>query len=110
MILTGKTKKDFEEWTNTNYSFLKLEVKGSGIDILEYIENSNMLNALIIEFFDSVGITVDVIPVLNNPIKWMPNPFWIEKEISTDDSEYYETRTEATIEAIKKANEIYNAN
>lgn len=94
MILTGKAKEDFlKQYGNEEWE----------IDDI-------YLHALIIEFFDSVGITVDVMPILNNPIKWMPNPFWIEKEISTDDSECYKTRKEATIEAIKKANEIYNAN
>lgn len=106
MILTRKAKDDFLKWLQDNYELLIEDVGG-----FSYFWNAQTRvseYALIIEWFDSVGITVDVMPILDNPIKWVPNTFWIAKEISTDDSEYYETRQQATTEAIKKANEIYN--
>jgi hypothetical protein len=104
MILTRKAKKKFGIWhfeRNTP---------------LEEYQNLHLLsdackNALIVEFFDSVGITVDVIPILGNPIKWQPNTFWLKKELSMSDNEdfeYYNTRQEAQIKAIEYANEVLN--
>jgi hypothetical protein len=104
MILTGKAKKKFGIWhfeRNTpieeyeNFHFLSYTCK----------------NALIVEFFDSVGITVDVLPILGPPIKWQPNTFWLEKELSMSDNEkfeYYQSRLDAQEIAIKYANEILN--
>lgn len=70
------------------------------VDIFQY--------ALIIEWLDSVGITVDVMPILDEKVKFQPNTFWLEKEIITEEIEYFESRQEATTEAIKKAVELIN--
>tara|TARA_R110000782_G_scaffold130857_1_gene222566 strand:- start:1197 stop:1511 length:315 start_codon:yes stop_codon:yes gene_type:complete len=101
MKLTGKAKEDFGMWHFDRGTPIK--------EYKSFIELSDTcINAVIIEFFDSVGITIDVMPILNNHIKWMPNTFCIEKEITTEDAEYYETRNESIEKAIEKANEIYN--
>lgn len=81
MILTGKAKRDFINWIDKEH------------DLHYYnIQSDLWLNALIIEWFDSEGHIGDktIIQIL------------IECLIS------YRTITEATEEAIKKANEIYN--
>lgn len=100
MILTGKAKEYFlKQYGNEEWE----------IDDI-------YLHALIIEFFDSVGIYIE------------PNQKWdfsgwlsIVRNKSTNDVIYlnksmkdgyipFLLKSEAAIEAIKKANEIYNAN
>ena len=100
MILTDKCLEAFGVYI----------LKTHKIASWECFENLPKLlqNALIIEFFDSVNITVDVMPILNNPIKWQPNTLCLEKEICTEEIEYFDTRSEATEKAIEKANEIFN--
>ena len=91
MILTGKAKEDF----------IKTKI-GNEISLFE-----SMLpiysNALIIEWFDSVGIYVNAeLDYLH--IVWFPT---INNDWNFEEREF-ETRQEAIKEAIKKANEIYN--
>ena len=98
MKLTNKAKEDFEKW---------LEAKG-----LVYLYNWGVTttnNALIIEWFDSVGIEI------------FPHSGWsyatqkrdgIDVEIIHDEYRHLifdnQTRVEATEKGIEKANEIYN--
>ena len=91
MILTGKAKEDF----------IKTKI-GNEISLFE-----SMLpiynNALIIEWFDSVGIYVNAeLDYLH--IVWFPT---INNDWNFEEREFG-TRQEAIKEAIKKANEIYN--
>ena len=100
MILTGKAKEDFE-----NYVLNKNLGHDSEVLISVYNQET-LLNALIIEWFDSVGICIDrdcinmemVITDFKSINKEQfiidcgleePFPYWWKK-------------------AIKKANEIYN--
>ena len=95
MILTGKAKGDFVKWVYSEYDYKYEHLKD--------FYPLHLLDGLIIEWFDSVGIYVDV-------NKWSLS-FWRS-------SIYYpylkslgcgfSTRQEATTEAIIKANEIYN--
>ena len=91
MILNGKAKKDFKEFLYNKYDVL--------YKLKDY--HKTMLYAEIIEWFDSVGIiiTSDYFE-LNKGFysEILDNNFAIVKP----------TRQEALIEAIKKANEIYN--
>ena len=87
MILTGKCKEDF----------IKTKI-GNEINLFE-----SMLpiykNALLIDFFDSVGIYINIRRTNNEFISYITN----------DESSFYKKiRQEALSEAIKKANEIYN--
>ena len=87
MILTGKTKEDF----------IKTKI-GNEINLFE-----SMLpiykNALLIDFFDSVGIYINIRRTNNEFMSYITN----------DESSFYKKiRQEALSEAIKKANEIYN--
>lgn len=88
MILTGKAKEDFTKW-NGDRQF----------DMMLPFEYPVYLNALIIEWFDSVGIYVNAIGYNKHYFQPYCNRLLHEK---------YETRQEATIQAIIKANEIYN--
>ena len=91
MILTGKAKEDFKRWLDEEY------------DLHYYnIQSDLYLNALIIEWFDSVGYIIII--GHNSLIK----KFYYCIEKIFYDCGTQSTRQEATIEAIKKANELYN--
>ena len=98
MILTGKAKEDF----------IKTKI-GNEISLFE-----SMLpiysNALIIEWFDSVGIYIFI-----DSVKSYKERFW-RFHIAMNDLDrnireefYMDNRSEITYKAIKKANEIYNS-
>lgn len=97
MILTGKAKEDFINWKNKNY------------ENEYYCTFSSMpkqsQNALIIEWFDSVGIYISILTQENDRK---------ERRFTSDINEQEfiscKTRQQATEESIKKANEIYNKN
>ncbi|MDM1073673.1 hypothetical protein HX001_14380 [Empedobacter brevis] len=100
MILTAKAEEDYFDW---------LDNQGvNGIDISNWeFEKFNLLskvsqNALIIEWFDSVGIYVNVVRL--NSI-WNYS-FWFNH--NRYQGYDFKTRQEATEQAIIKANEIYN--
>ena len=103
MILTGKTKEDFLRYYGDEISHLE-EIE---YDFL--LESSIIRNALIIEWFDSIGIYIEVYRHNNRPTVQGFNSRIVRRI-----NGYYEcctavdTRKEATEEAIKKANEIYN--
>ena len=97
MVLTGKAKEDF----------IKTKI-GNEINLFE-----SMLpiykNALIIEWFDSVGIYIFI-----DNVKSYKERFW-RFHIAMNDLDrnireefYMDNRSEITYKAIKKANEIYN--
>ena len=96
MKLTGKAKEDFEKWIET------LEV-APYVVMLENIPIC-YLNALIIEWLDSVGIFIFI---------EFGYKFTIVNNESSIFDKYYihstnlETRQEATEKAIEKANEIF---
>lgn len=85
MILTGKAKEDFSyKYNMSNFN--------------EYSEV--LQNALIIEFFDSVGIYINTIRNIDSTIYC--------RILFLDQAFYGKTRQEAAEKAILKANEIYN--
>lgn len=96
MILTGKAKENFINFMCKTYPDIRWH---------EY-ENftHSMIYALIIDFFDSVGIYIET---------WEYQGFcWQVNSNLLDESPKYnealKTRPEAQTEAIKKANQIYN--
>ena len=106
MLLTNKAKEDFENYIlNENLrhdSEVLISVYNQETLFIDYKDvKKTLLNALIIEWFDSVGIyiTSDYLE-LNKGFfsEILDNNFAIVKP----------TRQEALTEAIKKANEIYN--
>ena len=107
MILTGKAKEDFENYVLNRKLGHDSEVLISVYNQESLFINYNnvketLLNALIIEWFDSVGIyiTSDYLELNKGFYSEILNEnFAIVKPI----------RQEALTEAIKKANEIYNS-
>ena len=91
-LLTGKCKSEF------------LKRYGN----LEYEIDEIYLNALIIDFFDSVGIYISINREISENSFWNFDFTYKENLNNTFFTDYYETRQQATEEAIKKANEIFN--
>lgn len=97
MILSGKCKEAFVEWS-----------KDKGIDVFyakDYSLNiaKTIHNAILIEFFDSVGIYIE--------IEYTNTDIGIVFDVSVNKEWVgctYETRQEAINAAIVKANEIFN--
>lgn len=94
MILTGKAKEDFNKWFRENKRYLRKSYLDDTCD-----------NALIIEWLDSVGIFYTIIHTrLCGTFRYGLD------YLSGIDWGYAEDRHEATTEAIKQANIIYNEN
>ena len=106
MILTGKTKEDFENYVlNKNLghdSEVLISVYNQETLFIDYKDvKKTLLNALIIEWFDSVGIyiTSDYFEL---------NKGFYSEILDSNFEIIKPTRQEALTEAIKKANEYYN--
>jgi len=110
MKLTGKCLDVFKEWTK-HKGLEKFYAKHYSLDI-----STAMYNAVLIDFFDSVGININ--PEIHDPINGIfnytvlcNNNFRTELGRMLRIGNYnYKTRTEATNVAIEKANEIFNLN
>lgn len=97
-MLNGKAKEEFEKWLKLNH--------GYDFTMTTYLKEV-MLNALIIEWFDSVGIII--IPRYNEISKeFMPQIRFNPISDNVDLKPFYPTRTESTTKAIEKAVEIFN--
>ena len=111
MILTRKTKEDFE-----NYVLNKNLGHDSEVLISVYNQESlfinynnvkeTLLNALIIEWFDSVGIYIEI--SFYDDCYWTYNIYSNKPVLEKEIANICNNRQEALAEAIKKANEIYN--
>lgn len=89
--LNGKCKEKFLEWLDEESTWFQTF-------------SDTHQNALIIEFFDSVGIIINIV---NQDLQR-----WFYYEIKTTERvqgfNLVRTRQEATIQAIKRANNLYN--
>ena len=103
VLISDKCKLDFEKWLE------KQEVspyKAMFYDVPKIVQVSYL-----IDFFDFIGITVDVMPRMNEEkIIFEPNTFCLKHEITTEDFIQFDQRIDAIISAIQKANVIYNEN
>lgn len=113
-MLTGKCKIDFEKWLENHIIFCTVD------DLLYwfYEQPSMMQYGVYLEFFDSVGIIIDIQPSMDydnftyigvdsfmvNVIKLMDAVLYDEEVVE------FKTRQEAREQAILKANKIYNSN
>jgi hypothetical protein len=88
VLITGKAERDFYKWLFEKHNLQPYN-----------IFNRIFTNALIIEWFDSVGIYINIIGY--SKTKW-------RVLVRSNYDEYFNSRQQATEEAIKKANEIYN--
>ena len=102
MILTGKTKEDFERWLHSNDVLIKEGIYDDTYltDVFDKLP-LNLQYASITEWFDSVGI------IITSDYFELNKGFY--SEILNENFEIIKpTHQEALTEAIKKANEIYN--
>ena len=101
VLISDTCKKDFENWLE------KQEVapyKSMFFDIPKIVQTSYL-----VDFFDEIGITVDIMPRMNEEkIVFEPNTFCLKHEITTEDFVQFKKRIDALISAIQKANMIYN--
>ena len=112
MVLTGKAKEDFETWLYSNDVLIKEGIYDDTYltDVFEELP-LNLRYASIIEWFDSVGIYisinyVDFYDELRNNTGF--ETYVTNKGLSVK-FRSVSSRQEATLQAIKKANEIYNS-
>jgi len=104
MKLTGKAKEDFEKWFKTikhnNLHVMNIDdVIGFGIlpDSMQY--------GVLVDWFDSVGIRIEI---LAEPYDFGIQIFKKDKKHPIYSVGSWETRPQARLKAIEKANEIYN--
>jgi hypothetical protein len=111
MELTGKCKQDFEKFLIK--IFPELGIIGTNWNEVVYewfmIQNSSMQYGVLVDFFDSVGIRIDLISV-GEPTMGGFNFFGHRFLINGFKANltYINTRPEARDAAIEKANELYN--
>lgn len=101
MKLTGKAKEEFKNYFDENYRY----------NWNYYKAKKTLLNALIIEWFDTVGISINLEPIIDFKQKCLyfrpsVNLIYIKELRGIS----FKIRNEATDKAIAKANEIYNKN
>lgn len=126
-MLTGRCKIEFNNWfEDFKEDALK---KAKPYFFIPYYENFiampfSMQYGVYVDFFDNVGIIVDVQPVLDYNDKCYTKIYSVISNVTELNHEYNEidgkseynrepsdhkTRQEAREQAIKKANDIYNS-
>ena len=119
MELTGKCKQDFEKWFIENDKGNPLKSWVSEDLGLIYLQSSwyhlpqSMQYGVYVDFFDSVGIRINVEPfeVLvadKEGFRYWWTMYRGSKILQSNLPLGHLTRQEARIKAIEKANEIYN--
>ena len=96
MILNGKAKDNFFQWWENKIKLDKFQYFKPREDVY--------LNALIIEWLDSVGIYINTTYEDYQSLNIRTWIVWINEYLLID----FKTRQEATKQAIIKANDIYN--
>ena len=96
--MKGKAKEDFEKWFN--HLPMSLDLCYSKVEFKHLTDS--MQWGVIVDFFDSVGITIQ--------IAFFDSDFNIFDVFINDilTSKEHKSRQEARTKAIEKANEIYN--
>ena len=108
MELTGKAKEAFEKWLD-NYSQKHHQKEWLDNDLYldEVYLPDELMNALIIEWLDSVGIITEVIATYYDGWTFLPlvyDNFANKHDIDVD----YDSRQQATEKAIERAVELFN--
>ena len=105
VLLTGKCSQQFEQWFREKRATSKFRFWMLLVETDKIISNS-----VITEWFDNIGITVDVMPRMadENKIVFEPNTFCLKHEIVTEEFIQFQTRQEAISNAIIQANIIFN--
>jgi hypothetical protein len=121
MKLTGKCKEDFEKWyiviflkhslkyyestDKTTMEFVRIDLKTF------YTKNESMQYGVYVDFFDSVGNEVSIIPTqVSRILKFTFEIYSNRRSLYPTNCVYdnYKTRPEARTAAVEKADEIYN--
>lgn len=106
MKLTGKCKEDFEKWYNNPL------IEHVGLRRLPqwfYTLTESMQYGVYVDFFDSVGIYIQILFYDFDVSNWQICIECIEDEFDYTET-HFTSRQEARIKAIEKANDIYNDN
>lgn len=103
MELTGKCKEEFEKWLLYCGVYGEYEYHLDE-DLLSHFKNlkTSMQYGVYVDFFDSVGIYIE------DKIDSCAKDFRYLATVNFKTKDAYNTRPEARIVAIEKANEIYN--
>jgi len=102
--MKGKCKEEFDKWYGLNYEAISLR----SIDDYFYIDGfyelpDSMQYGVIEDFFDSVGIVINIVKTQNFDWRYIT-----DLDGGEYFDEYFKTRKEARKQAIEKATEIYN--
>ena len=107
MKLTGKCKEDFEKWLN-------LKPKLYGYDHVFNWLQTEMQYGVYVDFFDSVGIYIQLTPYFDSVTEIVLWFFTLEDKRCVHLNSHLEnkanSRPEARTKAIEKANKLRNAN
>ena len=106
--LNGKAKEEFLKYYKKKDNIKLFEFEK--VEIVFNLQKELYKNALIIEWFDSVGIYVNIHSDFNPPFifGYSTRSEVYNKRNAIGIQNKFEYRTEATTKAIEKANEIYN--
>ena len=107
MELTGKCKSDFEVYRLRELPYTESELRGSGCTMWESLDDS-MKYGVYVDFFDNVGISINVTPWSESDGFSFDALVYKEKYKPVSINDAWTTRPEARTAAIEKANEIYN--
>jgi hypothetical protein len=106
MKLTGKCKKEFEKW------FRRINIKNNWLLNSFYKLPQSMQYGVFVDFFDSVGIHIQLTPYFDSVTKVMLWFFTLENKRCVHLNSHLEnkakTRPEARTKAIDKANKLLN--
>ena len=105
-FLTGKAKQDFIKWYDKNYISVERFLKDYDPEQLFKSLHEPFKPTLIVEWLDSIGMFIDCGYYAKGK---MCSGIESEKFSFISTGTKHETRREAIISAIKKANELYNA-
>lgn len=110
MKLTGKALQDFIKWSSTGNGYIYVN-KSTTTAIHYTLLTDDLLNALIIDWFGSVGIHISTMSDFDQEdtdnLVFFSYIRGLSKFTPTKSSL---SRTEAQIEAIKRAAKMYNEN
>jgi hypothetical protein len=112
MKLTGKCKEDFEKWYLKDIDIDECDMFDNDMMLLIfYTEIESMQYGVLVDFFDSVGIDVNIIRTSKSKkIRYTYEIYKQEKILHPKFSVYnvLNYKPEARTAAIEKANELYN--
>ena len=113
VLITGKCKEEFLNfyWKNYIGKTRFLNEKTETDDFFHSLYPT-FKNALILDFFDSVGVYIAILPIIYQNEKLNCFQVEINNKIighKTKQSRNFDNRTDALLRAIEMTNEIFNA-